>query len=132
VNVLHQPIGQRRPENPFPDLRAGRGQRVDIIDVKLGEQLVYALVEAVSTQETAIGSCRRCKPARHADPEVVEITDHLTKGGILPADHLHIIHSKLRELDDVRLQTMLPCVPEQEMDNRLQISDIAATVNAAP
>jgi hypothetical protein len=37
----------------------------------------------------------------HADTEAIQITDHLTKGGILPADDLHIIHSKLRELDDV-------------------------------
>jgi hypothetical protein len=44
---------------------------------------------------------------------------------------LHIIHSKLGELDDVCFQTRLPCVPLQEVDNRLQRQARAANRIAA-
>ena len=131
VNVLHQAFGQGCTENPLADLCASACQRIDVIDIELCQYLVDAFVEAVGGEKAAVGGRRRRKPARHADTEAVQITDHLAQGSIFPADDLNIIHSKLSKLDDVRFQTTLPCVPGQEMDNRLQISDRAAIVDAA-
>ena len=75
-------------------------------------------IEAVGRKEFAIGGGRGRKASRDRHAEAAEVGYHLTEGGILAADDVHIIHAKLSELDDVWLQTMLPCVPVLEMDNQ--------------
>ena len=92
---------------------------------------MYPCVEAVSRQEFPVGGGRRRKSPGDCNPQFAEVAYHLAQRSILSADTLDIIHSKLRELDDVRFQTRLPCVPLQEMDNRIQIRGCAAIRIAA-
>jgi hypothetical protein len=112
-------------------MRRSGGQSLDIVNVEIIEQRVYACVEPVSSEKITVGRCRRRKSARNCHSELVEVAYHFAQRSILSADALNIIHSKLSELDDVWFQSRLPCVPLQEMDNRISRRGCAAIRIAA-
>ena len=131
ADFFHEPIGQGGLQYPRSNLVPDCRQCVDIVHIEALEGLVDALIELIASQELAIRR-RRCREAagyRHT--QTAQITNHFTKRGVLAADDIHIIHAKLGELDDVRLQCLLPCVPVQEMDNRLQTINGTAILNTA-
>ncbi len=100
---------------------AGGRQCIDVVDVELVEFRGDALVETIGLEKSAIGCSRRCEATGHPDSETAQVCDHLPERSVFAADDLDVMHPKLFELDDIRLQSLLPCVPLQEMDNRSRV-----------
>ena len=117
-DVLLQPRWQWRVQYPASDRFAGLGQRRNVVDIEAVQHTVDTLVELFGGKKLAIRGCRGRESARYRNAEVVEIADHFAERGVLSADGLNVVHTKLGEPDDVWFQVLLPCVRVLEMDNR--------------
>jgi len=58
----------------------------------------------VGLEKSTIRFCGCRETTRDRDTEIVEVSDHLTERGILAADRFYILHAKLSELDNKRVQ----------------------------
>ena len=91
---------------------AGGGQCVDIVRVEPVEHSCDPFAEAVDCEEMSESFGSRGKPAGNRNTQAGQVSNHLSEGGVLAANGLHVLHAKLFELDDERLQAMLPCCSE--------------------
>ena len=85
------------PPNPSP----ARRERVQVLDVEMGEFTGNALVEPVTGNELPECGSGGGETARHPHPRRAEFSVHLPEGGVLPSDLLHIIDAERIEADDV-------------------------------
>ncbi len=101
ADLLLQARLERRRGDPFADFLAGRGQRLDVVDVQAGQALGNALGQVVVLEEIAESQCRGGKTARNAHAGAVQLGDHLAQRCVLAADDLDIGHPQLLERQHV-------------------------------
>jgi hypothetical protein len=92
---------QRCGEYPVADGLPAAGQLLDVVDIQIAEQLVYARVESVLRKEFTIGMRGRGETAGHANIQCRELADHFAQRGILATDAMDVGESQQLQGDYV-------------------------------
>ncbi len=93
--------------DPLADLRAGLGQRIDVIHVERIERGIDAIGQAIVGEELAIGLGRGRETTRDTYAGG-QLADHLAERGVLAADLLDVGHAQFVEGDHVSCHEWLP------------------------
>jgi hypothetical protein len=86
---------QRRLLDPAPDLGAGAGERLHVVDVERVERAADARDQLMVHQEFAKRVGGGGKAGRHAHIAMRELADHFTERGVLATHPTDVLHGKI-------------------------------------